>query len=160
MFAGAMERNVADMENRNHSGKSRKGSGTCSKGQVRGRDYVLCRRALIEALEREREAGTEMDAVLGLGEKLSRSFERAVTERLVEAAVHSPSPIDSVLLLAAGDLAEQWHCTSPLVASSRRSGASRRVAWDAPMPFDQLKKRLNLVDRLIAIKRALASKKK
>ena len=155
-----MERNVADMESRNHSRKSRKGSGTCSKGQSRGHDYVLCRRALVEALEREREAGTEMDAVSGLSEKLSRSFERAVTERLIQAAVQSPSPIDSVLLLAAGDLAEQWQNTSPLVASSRRSGASRHVVWDAPMPFDQMKKRLNLVDRLIAIKRVLTSKKR
>lgn len=89
--------------------------------------------------------------------KLNSVFERAIVEPLERQAHSTVDMVDWGLQLAAAELLQQWHYTSPLVTGSAEEVA-RGCPWEKPMVPEELKQRMAMVDRIVAVKRGLSRK--
>jgi hypothetical protein len=121
-------------------------------------DYLAARRAVTAVLA---EGGLIRAKVLAIPEaldRLNRSFEGSVVEPLLKEATGAPNPLTRVLLMAAADVIERLHESSPLVLSCRGQGLRRDVR-EQPISGKELETRMKLVDQLIAIRRELTRKR-
>jgi hypothetical protein len=88
-------------------------------------------------------------------DELQHSFDYKVLGPILDEAM-SPSagPVERALLLGAAEVAEHLHATSALV----RNAADGRDPRTATIGPEEMKERLQLLDRLVRIQRELARK--
>jgi hypothetical protein len=103
---------------------------------------------------------TDSRALLKNLERLSESFEQIAVEPLVNEAVSSPNAMTRALLLAAAEVVQRLHDSSSLVTESKRIAFRRGISREGASSADVVNERLALVDRLVAIKRALTRRKR
>jgi hypothetical protein len=122
-------------------------------------DYLALRAQLMDALRRESDKLFPSFELPAIREKLNRAFERAIVDPLRRQAHSTIDMVDWGLTLAAAELLQQWHYTSPLVVGSARD-IPRGRPWENGMGPEELKQRMAIVDRMIAIKRGLGRKRR
>ena len=134
---------------------------TPTKGQLASDrfDYLTARRSLKAALAQGGLVRAETKAIPNALDRLIRSFERSVVEPLLEEATVAANPVTGALLMAAADVIERLHDSSPLVLVSRGQGLGRRDVREQPISAKELETRMKLVDQLIAIRRELTRKR-
>ena len=69
----------------------------------------------------------------------------------MEEALKATDPIDGAVSLAAAELVQQWHNTSPIVTGCAENASRTRVPWAVPMEFEALKQRLKIVECLMGM---------
>ena len=125
-----------------------------------GQEYLTARRAVLERLRRQHYLLTDARLLLKNLERFNESFEQVAVEPLVNEAISSPNGMTRALLLAAAEVVQRWHESSSLVMESRRIVLRRGISRDGTTSADVVNERLGLVDRLVAIKRALTRRRK
>lgn len=124
------------------------------------REYLAARRAVREGLTRQHQMLTDSRLLLKNVERLNASFAQVAVEPLVREAVSSPNAMTRALLLAAAEVVQGLHESSSLVMEGKRIVLRRGISRDGTMSAELVHDRLALVDRLIAIKRALTRRKR
>lgn len=122
-------------------------------------DYSAARNELLGTIAQARKLGFQSPDVVKKLEALNRSFGRSVVDLMVRAALSTTDAVDRALLLAASELMQQWHLSSPVVRSTQDCASGRFPSPDEALSSDELKERLCVVDGLVKIHRELTRNK-
>jgi hypothetical protein len=121
-------------------------------------EFLVARRELMEELQREQKQRSLSVKMPTISEHYNRAYERAFVEPLVHEAASAAAPLDQALLMAASEVTQQWHNSSPLVSGCAENTSRPTLPWTISMSPEELKERLKLTDQLIAIRRELRGK--
>lgn len=119
------------------------------------RGYADARRALLEDIQRGRGSQHSSFPVSAKLDEIQQSFDCEVLGPILDEAMSaSAGPVERALLLGAAEVVEHLHATSALV----RNAADGRDPRTATIGTEEMKERLQLLDRLVRIQRELARK--
>ena len=146
---------------RNRSNRNDRDQRHSASPSVRpGQQYLAARRALLDGLSVPDGMIADSRSVLEHLERFNKSFQRTILEPLLNDALASPNTMTRALLFAAAEVTQRLHELSPPVMRSMGVVSRRSVPRLDTAPMDVVQQQLELIDRLITIKRAVTRRKR
>jgi hypothetical protein len=92
-------------------------------------------------------------------DRLDQSFDLLIVEPLLKEATGAVNSMSRALLIAAADVIERLHESSPLVHAGKDRGLGRRDVRQQGVSEKELAARMKWIDQLIVIRRELTRKR-